>query len=218
MKAIIHPSILNSNFLELGNTIKMLNESECDMIHLDVMDGNYVPNLSFGLPVIEQIKKVSEKPLDVHLMISNAESYIERYRDAGADNLTIHFEAVSHLHLAIMKIRELGMTASVSLNPATPVHLLSQILSELHMVLIMTVNPGFGGQSFIPQMFNKIRRLNQIIVKKDLSIKISVDGGINKNNIKDVVAAGTDIVVAGSAIFKQPQPAQVLQEFKEACE
>ena len=206
MKPIIHPSILNADFLELGNVIKMLNESECEMIHLDIMDGHYVPNLSFGLPIIEQIKKVSEKPLDVHLMITNAGEY----------NLTVHYEAETHLHRTIMKIKDLGMKASVSLNPATPVHILKNILSELHMVLIMSVNPGFGAQKFIPESYNKVRQLKEMIEELGTDTLIQIDGGINTDNIDSLNKAGVQVFVVGNTVFSAEDPKAMISKLKNA--
>ncbi len=214
MKPIIHPSILNADFLHLGDVIRMLNESDCEMIHLDIMDGNYVPNLSFGLPIIEQIKKVAEKPLDVHLMISNAEMYIKRYADAGADNLTVHYEAVNHLHRTVMEIKDYGMKASVSLNPATPVSVLENILPELYMVLIMSVNPGFGAQKFIPDSYNKVRQLRQMITEQDAKTLIQIDGGVNAENIQSLNEAGVQIFVVGNTVFSSDDPKAMIRKLK----
>ncbi|MFP4378525.1 MAG: ribulose-phosphate 3-epimerase, partial [Spirochaetales bacterium] len=207
---LIAPSILNSDFLRLGEQIEMLNSSEADLIHLDIMDGNFVPNLTFGFPVIRQIKSVSKLPLDTHLMIRDPDKYLEDFREAGADNLTVHYEVCDHLHRTVQRIKDLGMTASVSLNPATPVHILEDILSELHMVLIMTVNPGFGGQEMIPSCVEKVRQLDAVRRERGLSFCIAVDGGINERTAATVRDAGADVLVSGSAFFKSKQPAAML--------
>lgn len=212
---LISPSILNSNFLELGKEIEMLNKSEADWIHLDVMDGNFVPNLSFGLPIISQIRKITKKTLDTHLMISNPDQFLEAYRDAGADILTVHFEVCPHLHRTIQKIRDLGMKPAVSLNPHTPVHLLENILGDLYMVLLMTVNPGFGGQKFITESVNKIQSLRKMIDKKNLNTLIEIDGGVDLNNIDMLTGAGVDVFVVGSTIFKSEDPVDMIRKLKK---
>lgn len=210
----IHPSILTADFLKLGEIIHMLNQSEADMIHLDIMDGNFVPNLSFGLPVVRQIKSLSEKPLDTHLMITNADSYLEEYCDAGADNLTVHYEACPHLNRTIQKIRELGIQASVSLNPHTPVHLLEDILQDLDMVLIMTVNPGFGGQKFIDQSVEKIKKLRKMIDSRGLKVKIQIDGGVTEENIHFLTEIGVDVFVVGNTVFSSADPPAMIRKLK----
>lgn len=211
----IAPSILTADFLKLGEVIEMINSSEADMIHLDVMDGNFVPNLSFGLPVISQIKSIAKKTLDAHLMIVNPDSFLEQYRDAGVDNLTVHYETCPHLHRTIQRIKDLGMTASVSLNPHTPVHLLSEIIADLDMVLIMSVNPGFGGQKFIKHSFEKVERLKKMIDDKGLNTKIQIDGGVNLQNIKPLCKVGVDVFVVGNTIFSAPDPIQMIRQLKE---
>lgn len=213
---LIHPSILTADFTRLGEVINMLNQSEADMIHLDVMDGNFVPNLSFGLPIIRQIKKMAKKPLDTHLMITNADLYLEEYHDAGADSLTVHYEACPHLNRTIQKVKDLGMKAAVSLNPHTPVHLLTDILSELDMVLIMTVNPGFGGQKFILQSWEKIRTLKKMITDRNLKTKIQIDGGVNQENIKSLSDAGVDVFVVGNTVFAADDPLKMISELKSS--
>jgi len=211
----IAPSILNSDFLKLGKTIEMLNGSEADMIHLDIMDGRFVPNLTFGFPVISRIKSAATKPLDVHLMIVEPDSYLEEFRDAGADNLTVHYEACIHLHRTLQRIRELGMLASVSLNPHTDVALLEPILQDIHMVLIMTVNPGYGGQQFIETSYEKIRKLKRMIKETGASTLIQVDGGVGPENIDDLIEAGVDVFVVGTTVFKAKDPVEMIRSLKQ---
>ncbi len=213
---IIAPSILNANFLKLGEAIEMVNESEADMIHLDIMDGYFVPNISFGFPVIKQIKSIARKPLDVHLMITDPDRYLERFREAGADNLTVHFETCPHLHRTVQRIRELGMTPSVVVNPHTPVSFLEEILPYVYMVLIMSVNPGFGGQEFIDTTYEKIRKLKKMITGRSLQTLIEVDGGVNSGNIKALIEAGTDVFVIGSSIFSAEDPSDMIRQFKHS--
>jgi ribulose-phosphate 3-epimerase len=210
----IHPSILISDFLNLGETIKMLNESEADMIHLDIMDGVFVPNLTIGFPVIKQIKSTSKKPLDVHLMIVNPDIHLKNYRDAGADLLTVHYEACIHLHRTVQEIKNLGMKAGVSLNPHTPVAFLEEILPYLDMVLIMSVNPGFGGQQFIETSIDKVIKLRKMIDEKNLNTLIEIDGGINEKNIKKLNEAGVDVFVVGNAIFSSENPKKMIRELR----
>lgn len=212
----IHPSILTADFLKLGEVIEMLNRSEAAMIHLDIMDGNFVPNLTFGFPVIKKIKSLSTKPLDTHLMISNPDQYLEEYKDAGADSLTVHYETCPHLNRTIQKIRDLGMQTAVSLNPHSPVSLLDEILPDLDMVLIMTVNPGFGGQKFIPQSFSKIKKLKEMIRNQGLKTKIQVDGGVKLENIRLLADAGVDVFVVGNTVFSAKDPLQMIADLKNA--
>lgn len=214
-KHLIAPSILTADFLHLEKEIKMVNSSEADLLHLDIMDGVFVPNLTFGFPVIRQIKSISKKPLDVHLMIVNAEQYLEAYRDAGADWLTVHYEAVTHLHRTVHRIRELGMKAAVSLNPHTDVSLLENILPDLNMVLVMTVNPGFGGQQFIEQSYQKIRKLKNMIREAGLQTLIQVDGGVNEGNIGKLKEAGVDVFVVGNTIFSASDPSSMILTLKK---
>lgn len=211
---IIAPSLLASDFLRLEDECNMLNESEADWFHLDVMDGRFVPNISFGLPVIEQIRTTTKKICDVHLMIEEPERYAESFKKAGADILTVHLEACRHLHRNIQQIKDLGMVAGVALNPHTPVQLLQDILPEVGIVLIMSVNPGFGGQTFIAQSLNKIRSLRQRIDQLALPVKIEVDGGITLHNAQSVIDAGAHILVAGSTVFKSPDPKATIKQLK----
>ncbi len=211
---LIAPSILTANFLKLGEEIEMINSSEADFIHLDIMDANYVPNLTFGFPVIQQIKSVAKKPLDTHLMILDPDRYLEEFRDSGADILTVHYEACRHLHRTIQKIKDLGMKASVSLNPATSVDLLEDILPDVYMVLIMTVNPGYGGQKFIPQSVDKIRKLRKMINDRGLDTMIEIDGGVNLNNIGTLAEAGVDVFVVGNTVFSAGDPVAIIRQLK----
>lgn len=211
---IIAPSLLASDFLNLGSVCSMLNDSEADWFHLDVMDGRFVNNISFGLPVIEQLRKASKKLFDVHLMIEEPEKYTHAFRNAGADILTVHLEACRHLHRNIQEIKSLGMMAGVAINPHTPVQLLQDILPDIDMVLIMSVNPGFGGQKFIPHTYDKIRILRQRIEQLGINVKIEVDGGVDMTNARALAEAGADVLVAGSAVFHSPDPRATIAAMK----
>jgi len=211
---LIAPSLLASNFLKLQDECNMLNESEADWFHLDVMDGVFVPNISFGLPVIEQIRTATKKICDVHLMIVQPERYAEAFKKAGADILTVHYEACTHLHRNIQQIKGLGMQAGVSLNPANPVDTLKDIIQDIDLVLIMSVNPGFGGQSFIPHTLQKIKDLRRMIDEKGLKTKIEIDGGVTLDNARSIVEAGADVLVAGSTVFKSADPKKTIAQLK----
>ena len=199
----IAPSILSADFADLGRDVERLSNAGADFIHIDVMDGHFVPNISFGMPVIKAIRNKTDKVFDVHLMIENPSKYIDDFIDAGADIITIHYESEKHLDRAIQYIKSKGIKAAVALNPATPTVVLKNIIGSLDMVLIMSVNPGFGGQSFIPYSLDKIREVKQMAIEaNNEDILIQVDGGIDSNNVKDVVEAGANVIVAGSAVFK----------------
>ena len=214
MNHLVSPSLLAADFLNLGKDVRMVNLSLADWIHCDIMDGLFVPNISFGLPVIEHISKIAEKPLDVHLMIVDPDRYLSRFRDAGASILTVQYEACTHLNRTVSEIRRLGMKAGVAINPHTPVTLLQNILPYIDMVLIMTVNPGFGGQSFIPESYNKIRELSDMIAKGGFSVMIQVDGGVDTKNAQTLVEAGVNVLVAGNAVFSSPDPEGTIRKLK----
>ncbi len=211
---MIAPSLLSADFNNLGRDIEMLNNSEADWFHLDIMDGVFVPNISFGFPVVEHIAKMAKKPLDVHLMIVDPDRYIERFRDAGSNILTVHWEACKHLHRTLTQIKKLGMKAGVSVNPHTPVEILDDILFEAELVLVMTVNPGFGGQKFIENSLNRISRLRKMIEQKGLSTLIEVDGGVDAANAASIYSAGADVLVAGNAVFKASSPLETIKAIK----
>ena len=215
MNHLVSPSLLAADFLNLGRDVKLVNSSMADWIHLDIMDGVFVPNISFGLPVVEHVKKIAEKPLDVHLMIIDPDRYISRFHEAGANILTVQYEACTHLHRTVNEIKRLGMKAGVAINPHTPVSLLVNILPFADMILIMTVNPGFGGQSFIHDCYNKIRELRRIIDDNGYIVLIEVDGGIDTTNAQSLVEAGVDVMVAGNAVFSSPDPAETIKRLKE---
>lgn len=215
MKRIIAPSILSANFLELGKDIETLNNSEAEWIHFDVMDGVFVPNISFGIPILEQVRKATSKFIDVHLMIENADPFIIPFKEAGADNITVHYETCRHLNRTINFIKEQGLKAGVCLNPHTPVELLSEILPEVDMVLLMSVNPGFGGQKFIQSTYRKVERLRAMINQRGLQTLIEVDGGVNAETGKKLFESGANVLVSGSYIFKTDNPLQTINNLIE---
>jgi len=214
MDHLVSPSLLAADFGNLQKEVLMVNKSQADWIHLDIMDGLFVPNISFGFPVIEYVKKAAEKPLDVHLMIVDPDRYLSRFHDTGANILTVQYEACTHLHRTVTEIRNLGMKAGVALNPHTPVALLKNILPYIDMVLIMTVNPGFGGQSFIMESYNKIAELRGMIDHGGYGVLIEVDGGIDTGNAARLVSAGVNVLVAGNSVFSSHDPADTIRKLK----
>lgn len=214
MSRIIAPSILSADFNNLGNDIEMINRSEAGFIHFDVMDGVFVPNISFGIPVIEHVNKIARKPLDVHLMIVNPDALIGSFVKAGASIITVHYEACTHLHRTVQHIKNLGVKASVCLNPHTPVASLEDVITELDMVLLMSVNPGFGGQVFIENTFKKVRQLKSLVEKSNPDCLIEVDGGVNYETGKRLFDVGADVLVAGSFVFKSNNPEETIRNLK----
>lgn len=211
---IIAPSLLSANFLNLEKDIRMLNESEADWLHLDIMDGVFVPNISFGFPVIGKISQVTSKPLDVHLMIVDPDRYLDRFRQAGAAWITVHYEACTHLHRTIQAIKHTGAFAGVSLNPHTSVDLLTDVIRDVDLVLLMSVNPGFGGQKFIPQVLEKATRLKALIRETGSQALIEVDGGVDLNNAPILVSHGVDVLVAGNTVFSSADPVETICQLK----
>lgn len=214
MNSIIAPSVLSADFANLQRDVQMINNSEAGWFHVDIMDGLFVPNISFGFPVTKAIKKHATKPLDVHLMIVDPDKYLRDFKEAGADNLTVHLEACTHLHRTVQNIKSLGMTAGVALNPHTPVHLLEDIIADLDLVCIMSVNPGFGGQKFIENTYSKVRALAGLIAQKNSSARIEIDGGVDENNISKLKEAGASVFVAGNTVFSAPDPVKMIAELK----
>ena len=212
---IVSPSLLSCDFANVQRDVEMLNESVAEWIHIDVMDGVFVPNISFGFPILSAVRKHTNKVLDVHLMIQNADAYLSEFKKAGADIVTVHVEACTHLHRTIQGIKELGMKAGVALNPHTPLSVLNHVLSDLDLVLIMSVNPGFGGQKFIPEAINKVKELNQMKISKSLDFIIEVDGGVNSDNAPQLSEAGANALVAGSFVFNSKDPLSTIHSLSQ---
>ena len=213
---LIAPSMLSADFLKLGAEIDMINESEADWFHLDVMDGRFVPNISYGMPIIAQMKKRATKTFDVHLMIEEPERYLGDFKKAGADYLTVHYETGYHLHRTLTSIRAMGMKAGLSINPHTPVDMVKDIIHDIDLLLIMSINPGFGGQQFLTLTYNKIRQARELINSTGAGTLIEIDGGVTLENAADIVAAGTDVLVAGNTVFSSPDPLDMIKRLKAA--
>lgn len=214
MKPIIAPSILASDFANLQREITMINESEGDWIHVDIMDGVFVPNISMGIPVVEAVKRHARKPLDVHLMIVQPERFVEAFQKAGAATISVHAEACPHLHRNIQQLKQLGVQAGVALNPHTPISVLQHVISEIDLVCVMSVNPGFGGQKFIEGTYQKIKELKKLISETGSKALIEIDGGVNQANAKPLLEAGADVLVAGNFVFSSSQPKEVIRQLK----
>lgn len=214
MTPLISPSILAADFANLQREVDMLNSSAADYIHVDIMDGVFVPNISFGIPVMQAIHRYAKKPLDVHLMILNPDNYLEAFRDAGAEVISVHYEACVHLHRTLQDIQALGAQAGVAINPHTPVELLTDVIQNIDQVIVMSVNPGFGGQKFIENTYGKVSRLRDLILAKGAKTKIEIDGGVNLENAPKLFAAGADVLVAGSFVFNSSDPIHTISELK----
>ncbi|MBC7912999.1 MAG: ribulose-phosphate 3-epimerase [Pyrinomonadaceae bacterium] len=214
MNHLIAPSVLSADFANLQRDVEMINRSDADWFHIDIMDGVFVPNMSFGFPVMAAIYKYATKPLDVHLMIVDPDRYLGQFKNAGAANITVHYEACTHLHRTLQAIRDLGCKAGVALNPHTPVHLLEDIIEDIDLVCLMSVNPGFGGQKFIENTYKKIRDLKAMCAGRNESLLIEVDGGVGAHNTRALLQAGANVLVAGNAVFASQNPAQMISELK----
>jgi len=215
MSHLIAPSMLSADFLNLGRDVEMINNSQADWFHIDVMDGMFVPNISFGFPIMNAIAKIAKKPMDVHLMIEDPDRYFEEFKKNGADIITVHYEAVRHLHRSVHAIKDLGMQAGVVLNPHTSVANLDDIIADLDVVLLMSVNPGYGGQKFIENTYAKLSKMKDLIIQKNSKALIEVDGGVGTHNIGKLVAAGADVLVAGSAVFGSDDPMKTIEILKK---
>lgn len=211
----VAPSVLSADFGNLQRDVEMINESEADWFHVDIMDGVFVPNISFGFPVLKQINKYAKKPLDVHLMIVEPDKYIQQFVDAGAEVLTVHYEACTHLHRTLSAIKEAGAKAGVAINPHTPVHFLNEVFTEIDLVCVMSVNPGFGGQTFIENTYTKLQQLKQIAELKNHTPHIEVDGGVNLENYQKLIECGANVLVAGNTVFSSPNPAETITALKQ---
>ena len=214
MNHLVAPSILSADFANLQRDIELINNSEADWFHIDIMDGVFVPNISFGFPVLKAIQKHVKKPLDVHLMIVDPDRYTQQFKDAGAEILTFHLEACTHLHRSVQNIKSLGMKAGVAINPHTSIHLLEDIIADIDLVCVMSVNPGFGGQKFIENTYNKVAALKKLIDSKKSNALIEIDGGVDLNNYKKLVAAGANVLVAGNTVFGSSNPVKTISELK----
>lgn len=214
MAHLVAPSVLSANFANLAADIEMINSSEADWFHVDVMDGVFVPNISFGFPVIKALQKLAKKELDVHLMIVDPDRFTQAFKDAGASTLSVHLEACTHLHRTVQNIKNLGMKAGVAINPHSPVHLLEDIIADIDLVCMMSVNPGFGGQKFIENTFDKVQKLKELILKKNSKALIEIDGGVDLNNYKKLISCGADVLVAGNTVFGSKNPAETIALLK----
>lgn len=215
MSHLVAPSILSANFANLQADIELINNSAADWFHIDIMDGVFVPNISFGFPVLKAIQKFAKKPLDVHLMIVEPDKYAQAFKDAGAEILSVHFEACPHLHRSIQNIKNIGMKAGVAINPHTPIHVLEDIIVDIDLVCMMSVNPGFGGQKFIENTYDKIKKLKALIAQKNSKALIEIDGGVDLNNYKKLLDCGANVLVAGNTVFSSKNPVQIIEQLKK---
>jgi ribulose-phosphate 3-epimerase len=215
MPHLVAPSVLSADFANLGRDVEMINNSQADWFHVDVMDGVFVPNISFGFPVLKSLQKLARKPLDVHLMIVDPDRYAQAFKDAGAHVLTVHYEACNHLHRSVQNIRSLGMKAGVAINPHTPVTVLEDLISDIDLVCMMSVNPGFGGQKFIENTYSKVKRLKEMILERRSGALIEIDGGVDLNNYRKLVDAGADVLVAGNTVFSSDSPTDTISLLKK---
>lgn len=212
---LIAPSVLSADFANLERDVKMINSSQADWFHIDIMDGVFVPNISFGFPVMQAINKHAAKPLDVHLMIVNPEKYIQTFKDSGAANISVHYEACTHLHRTIYQIKDVGCKAGIAINPHTPIHLLKDVIKDIDLVCMMSVNPGFGGQKFIEHTYQKVRDLKQLIQENNAQVQIEIDGGVNEITGPKLVEAGADVLVAGNYVFSAKDPVATIEQLKK---